>query len=230
MTTSGTTAFTLDLGDLIEEAWERCGSASATGYDLRTSRRSLNILFADWANRGVNLWTLDSGSVVLTPGTATYALPADTVDVLDCVIRVGAGSASTQNDQSIMRISASTYSVIPNKLNTGRPIQMLVTRGTDNPSVTVYPLPDNSQVYTFVYWRLRRIQDAGTNAAVTSDIPFRMLPALVAGLAYYLAFKIAGAGERLATLKSVYDEAWQAAADEDREKATVRMIPWVGHI
>lgn len=224
MTTSGTAAFNLDLNEIVEEAFERCGSELRTGYDLRTARRSLNLLFADWANRGVNLWTLDSGTIPLIQGTATYNLPADTVDLLEHVIRTGSGNASTQIDVTITRISNSTYSSIPNKLQQARPIQVWVNRQI-TPQITVWPTPDQTGVYQFIYWRLRRIQDAGDGGTYTQDIPFRFLPCLVSGLAYYLALKIPGAMERLPILKEQYDADWDRASSEDREKAAVRFVP-----
>lgn len=223
MTTSGTTTFNLDLTEIVEEAFERCGAESRTGYDLKTARRSLNLLFADWANRGVNMWTFEQGSIPLVQGTATYTLPDDTVDLLEHVIRTGAGNAATQADLTITRISISTYATLPNKLTQGRPIQILVNR-LNSPSVTVWPIPDGAQTYTLVYWRLRRIQDAG-GGVNTMDVPFRFIPCMVAGLAYYLSMKIPGAMERMQTLKAQYDEAWQLASDEDREKASVRFVP-----
>ena len=223
MTTSGVATFNPDLVEIVEEAFERCGGELRTGYDLRTARRSMNLMFTDWANRGVNMWTMEQGQQILTPGTATYNLPADTVDLLDHVIRTGAGSASTQADLTITRISEPTYSSIPNKLQQARPIQIWIER-LNTPRFTVWPVPDNSQTYTLVYWRLRRIQDAG-DGVNTMDMPFRFYNAMVAGLSYYLAMKVPGALERLQILKAQYDEAWQLAADEDREKAAVRFVP-----
>ena len=224
MATSGVTTFNLDLSEIVEEAFERCGAELRTGYDLKTARRSMNLMFADWANRGINLWTVEQGSIPLVQGTATYNLPEYTVDLLEHVIRTGAGSVSTQADLTITRISVSTYSTIPNKLTQARPIQVYINRQEVIPTVTLWPIPDGSQSYSFVYWRLRRIQDAG-NGVNTMDVPFRFLPCLVAGLAYYLAMKIPGAIERMQVLKAQYDEAWALAADEDRDKAAVRFVP-----
>ncbi|CAB4134648.1 hypothetical protein UFOVP274_21 [uncultured Caudovirales phage] len=224
MTTSGTSSFNPDLTEIIEEAFERAGKELRTGYEFRTARRSMNLLFADWANRGVNMWTLDTGTITLVQGTATYDLPSDTVDLLDHVVRTGAGSASTQADLTITRISMPTYSSIPNKLTQARPIQVWVNRQTPIPNITVWPIPDGAQTYQFIYWRLRRIQDAG-NGVNTVDMPFRFLPALVAGLAYYIALKIPEGIERLPILKAQYDEAWQLASQEDREKAAIRFVP-----
>ena len=300
MATSGNATFNLDLTEVVEEAYERTGSELRTGYDLRTARRSLNLLFADWANRGVNMWTFEQGSITLVPGLPTYPVPLDTVDLLEHVIRTGEGSVATQADLTITRISVSTYATIPNKLQQARPIQMWFQRldgsttaaittlsatitSTDTtitvvsaanlasagfilidaetiyygyatgntlfncvraqngttaaahtvgasvytqnlPCVTVWPTPDNSQTYTLVYWRMRRIDDAG-GGVNTMDVPFRFLNCLVAGLAYYLALKVPNAMVRLDVLKAQYDEAWELASTEDREKAAVRFVP-----
>jgi len=241
MTTSGTSGFNLDLTEIVEEAFERAGSEMRSGYDLRTARRSMNLLFADWANRGINLWTVEQGQITLVQGVNTYDLPIDTVDLIEHVIRTNNGQTNNQADLTITRISVSTYATIPNKLQQARPIQVWVNRqsgakypltgapgyanattGVDAPQITVWPTPDSSQTYTFVYWRLRRIQDAG-NGVNTFDIPFRMLPCLAAGLAYYLAVKIAP--DRIGVLKEQYDEAWELAATEDRDKSAVRFVP-----
>ena len=224
MATSGTQAFNLDLSEIVEEAFERCGAELRTGYDLRTARRSLNLLFADWANRGINMWTIEQGSITLVPGTATYNLPIYTVDLLEHVIRTGAGNASTQADLNITRISVSTYATIPNKLTQARPIQVYIDRLSPTPTITVWPVPDSSQTYTFVYWRLRRIEDAG-NGVNTMDVPFRFLPCMIAGLAAYLSLKVPGGLERNQMLQAQYDAAWDLAAGEDREKAAVRFVP-----
>jgi hypothetical protein len=223
MAVSGVATFNLDLTEIVEEAFERAGSELRSGYDLRTARRSLNIMFADWANRGVNMWTFEQGTINLVPGPATYDLPTDTVDLLEHVIRTGAGSASTQADLTITRISVSTYATIPNKLQQARPIQVWIER-LETPRITVWPVPDNSQTYQFVYWRLRRIDDAGSGVN-TMDVPFRFLPCMVAGLSYYLALKVPNGAQRLDVLKQQYDEAWALASEEDREKAAVRFVP-----
>ena len=298
--TSGAVSFNLDLTELVEEAFERAGSELRTGYDLRTARRSLNIMFADWANRGINLWTIETGTIDLVQGQNTYPLPNDTIDLLEHVIRTGGNLASTQADLTITRISVSTYATIPNKIQQARPIQIWIQRfngqtsptgltldgaitstdttitldsvvglpaagfikidseiinygyidgnilyncfraqqnttaasHTDNttvyweqvPAVTVWPTPDNAQQYTLVYWRLRRTQDAGGGVNIM-DVPFRFIPCMAAGLAYYVAGKIPTGMERLPILKAQYDEAWELAAYEDHEKAALRLVP-----
>lgn len=231
MTTTGTAAFNLDLNDIIEEAYERCGVELRTGYEMRTARRSLNLLTIEWANRGINLWIIEQGSIALTQGTISYNLPVDTIDLLDSVIRTGTGA--NQTDINISRISVSTYATIPNKNAQGRPIQVWIDRqsgatepttGINYPTVNVWPSPDQDNFYTYIYWRLKRIQDAG-NGTNTQDIPFRMLPCLIAGLAFYLAMKIPEALPRLEMLKIEYENQWLLASSEDREKAALRLAP-----
>ena len=231
MTTSGTTGFNLNLNELVEEAFERCGAELRTGYDLRTARRSLNLLTIEWANRGINLWTIEQGQIAMVQGQIVYDLPVDTIDLLDHVVRTQTGQGQT--DINITRISVDTYSTIPNKNAQGRPIQVWINRqsgatepvsGVAYPQINVWPAPEQSNYYTFVYWRLRRIQDAG-NGITTQDIPFRFLPCMVAGLAYHLSKKIPGALERTQMLKAEYEELWEQAADEDREKAALRIAP-----
>jgi hypothetical protein len=230
VTTSGTNAFNLDLNDIIEEAFERCGVEVRTGYEHRTARRSLNLLTIEWANRGINLWTIEQGSIPMVQGQIVYTLPVDTIDLLDQVIRTQTGV--NQTDINISRISVSTYATIPNKNTQGRPIQVWIDRQSGAteptsvaaPEIYVWPTPDQSNFYTFVYWRLRRIQDAGTGTS-TQDIPFRMLTCLVAGLAYYLSLKIPEAANRIEMLKMAYEEQWLLASSEDREKASLRLAP-----
>ena len=240
MTTTGTSVFNLELSDLIEEAAERVGYEIRSGYDFRTARRSLNLLLITLANQGINLWTIEQIEIPLIQNQATYDLPVDTIDLLDSVTRTGTGQ--NQTDLNINRISETTYSTIPNKNATGRPIQVWVNRqsgatypttGVKYPQITVWPTPDQgtalSPYYTFVTWRMRRIQDAG-NAVNTQDIPFRFLNVLVAGLAYYLSMKRENIDpNRVAMLKADYDLHLQQAQDEDREKASLRFVPRLLH-
>lgn len=237
MTTTGTALFNIDLSEIIEEAFERAGSELRSGYDFKTARRSLNLLLIEWGNKGINLWCVEQGQIVLSTGQAVYNLPIDTVDLLDHVIRTGSGQ--NQSDITISRISGSTYSTIPNKNALGKPIQVWINRqsgattptGVASPTINVWPTPQapDSQ-YTFVYWRLKRMQDAG-NGVNTQDIPYLFLPALVAGLAYYLSMKLPGMDlQRAQALKMVYDEQFQLAADENREKAPVRVVPRMAFI
>jgi|TARA_R100000234_G_scaffold101768_2_gene70913 hypothetical protein len=228
MATSGTTAFDMDFTEIAEEAWERAGREMRSGYDLRTARRSMNLLTIEWQNRGINLWTIDEGSVTLTAGTSEYDLPADTIDLLEQVIRTGQGNQSTQSDLTITRISVSTYASIPNKLSRGRPIQVWIERLRDNPKVNFWPVPDTND-YIFRYWRMRRIQDAG-DGVETADMNYRFLPCLVAGLAYNIALKEPELVERVSLLKQVYEEQFQIAAGEDREKTPARFVPRVARI
>ena len=226
MTTSGTTAFNMDFTEIAEEAWERAGREMRSGYDLRTARRSMNLMTIEWQNRGLNLWTIDEGTVSLTSGTAQYTLPTDTVDLLEQVIRTGSGS--TQQDLTINRISVSTYASIPNKTTTGRPIQFWIERLVDAPRINVWPVPDSND-YTFKYWRMRRIEDAGAGVQ-TADMPFRFLPCLVAGLAYHIAMKVPELADRIPMLKATYEEEFDRAASEDRVKTNARFVPRIGRI
>jgi hypothetical protein len=300
MTTTGSTLFNMDFTEIAEEAWERAGREMRSGYDLRTARRSMNLMTIEWQSKGINMWTMEQGIINLTPGLATYALPTDTIDLLEHVIRTGSNTASTQADLTITRISVSTYATIPNKLSQARPIQVWIQRlsgetnptasvvqtavaatdttitlnsvvglagagfirldnediyytyvtgnvlggvyrGQNNttaashtvgtavfvpqlPAVTVWPTPDNTTPYQFVYWRLRRVQDAG-GGVETADMNFRFLPCVVAGLAYHIAVKTPDLMPRIQMLKQMYDETFEIAAGEDREKAAVRFVP-----
>lgn len=303
MATTGISTFNLDVNDLVEEAFERCGRELRTGYDFRTARRSLNLLAVEWANRGINLWTIEQGQIALYPNQSIYALPVDTIDLLDQVTRTGSGQ--NQVDLNINRISESTYSTIPNKNASGRPIQVWINRQTgqsnattatltsnidstittvpitgiaqlpssgfikiDNetiaysaingtdlvycgrgangtvaashlagapvtlqnlPSINVWPMPDQGSVgspyYTFIYWRMRRMQDAGTGTS-HEDIPFRFLECLIAGLAYKLSMKLPDVDPgRIPMLQAEYEKQWLLASEEDREKAANRYVP-----
>ena len=238
--TADTTSFNPNLNEVFEEAFERCGLELRTGYDFRTARRSMNFMLTEWANRGINLWTIEQGSVNLVQGQTTYDLPIDTVDLLEHVIRTDSGQGPNQTDLNITRISVSTYSTIPNKLAQGRPIQVWVNRQSGQkvgsevavpkyPQINVWPCPDQGTAqqpyYIFYYWRLKRLFDAGDGTNVV-DIPCRFLNAMVAGLAYMIAVKKPEVDPmRVQGLKMMYDEAWQLAADEDREKAPMHFVP-----
>ena len=228
MTTSGTTAFNMDFTEIAEEAWERAGREMRSGYDLRTARRSMNLMTIEWQNRGINMWTVDSGTVNLVAGTSRYSLPADTIDLMEHQIRTSNGNAATQSDLTISRISVSTYASIPNKLTQGRPIQLYVERLRDEPHVNIWPVPNNNN-YVLYYWRMRRVQDAGAGAQ-TADMNFRFFPCLVAGLAYYIAMKVPELVDRIPMLKAVYDEQYDLAAGEDREKTAERFVPRIARI
>lgn len=220
MATSGTTTFNLSIDDLVEEAFERCGMRPQSGYQLSSARRSLNLLFLDWANRGLNLWTIEQATYPLTQGVNQISLDASVVNVLEAVIRQN--SQGTNTDVYIERISREDWLNVPDKTSQARPAQFYVER-TNTPKVYFYPAAD--QNYTFVYYRIRRIQDAGdyTNEA---DVNFRFLPCLASGLAYYLSLKFAP--DRAAALKALYDEDFTRAALEDRDTASVQFVPDLG--
>lgn len=220
MTTSGTAVWNLDIADLIEEAYERAGLEARTGYDFRTARRSLNILSAEWSNRGLNLWTVQENTLVLTPGVKTYSLDADTIDIIETMIRVNTSGSAL--DYTVSRIGVGDYAALPNKNTTGRPLQIYVNRQV-NPEYTLWPVPDLP--YTILYWTMRRIQDA-TAASDVMDMPVRFVPCLAAGLAYQIAMKRPEAASRLQMLKQEYLEQFQLAADEDRGREPARFVPW----
>lgn len=307
MSTSGLSSFNLNLNELVEEAFERCGQELRTGYDLRTARRSLNLLTIEWANRGINLWTVEQGQIIMNTGQAIYPIPVDTIDLLDHVVRTNNGQGNNQIDINITRISESTYITIPNKNATGRPIQVWINRQTGTiantpqttlaaaitsdtqttitlssvanlptqgfiniggetigyqnivgnqivnawrgqngttatthangasvfvnnlPCINVWPTPNPpGNQYTFVYYRLRRMQDAGKPGTTTEDIPFRFINCMVAGLAYNLSIKLPNVSqERIMMLKADYEQQWDIASTEDREKAAARYVPRV---
>lgn len=220
MTVSGTKSFELDVSDYIEEAYERCGIEVRTGYDQRTARRSLNLVLADWANRGLNQWTITQDTVTVTAGQASYYLNASDIDVLQSVIRNTTGSGATQQyDLTMERVSREYYTNIPNKLTQGRPVQLFMDRQII-PVMYIWPVPD--QTYYMIINKLVRMDDA--NAGVnTMQMPFRFYPCLAAGLAYYLALK--KAPERVQMLKAVYDEEFTRAATEDRDRASLSLTP-----
>ena len=220
MSTSGTTDFNLSIDDLIEEAFERCGMRMTSGYQLSSARRSLNLLFLDWANRGLNLWTIEEATFPLVEGSRVLNLPLDTVNVLSAVIRQT--TTGQQQDVSIDRISREEYLDLPNKTTQARPAQFYVER-SNTPQAYLYPAAD--QVYTFVYYRIRRIQDAG-NYENTSDVNFRFLPCLASGLSYMLSLKYMP--DRTGALKQIYEEDFLRAALEDRDTASFHIVPDFG--
>jgi hypothetical protein len=303
--TTGQTAFNLDLTELVEEAFERCGSELRSGYDFRTARRSINLMTIEWSNRGINLWTVEECAIPLVTNQGVYPVPADTIDILDMVTRTSNASTSNQTDINLSRISESTYSTIPNKLTNGRPIQVWFNRQTsltngaasttvaagspitatattitltstaglgstgfikidsetigytnisgnqlvncwrgqngttaathaagasvyiqNLPCVNVWPTPDSGGgPYTLVYWRMRRLQDAGDGVNI-QDIPFRFINCFVAGLAYMLSVKLQQVDpQRMMSLKADYEEQFALASTEDRETAPVRFVP-----
>lgn len=225
MATSGTFAFTLDLADAMEEAYERCGLELRSGYDYRTARRSLNMLMLEWQNRGLNLWSVKNTSQTLTAGTSTYALTSEKLEIVEAVCRTDAGDTSLQADLSMTRISVATYAQQTNKLTDGRPIQYFVERTPSNLNIIVWPVPDDAKTYVFNYYYIERIEDAGTSANLNMDIPARYLPCLTAGLAYYISMKKPEAQSLAPMLKQVYDEQWEMASDAAREKASFQVSP-----
>lgn len=231
MATSGTTTWNPDIAELCEEAYERAGLELRSGYDLKTARRSLNFLLTEWANKGLNLWTVRSGTITLVPGQKTYTsadgLPADAVDYIEHVCRTNNSGINT--DISLSRISVSTYANIPTKDSPGRPYQIYVNRAVDSPTITLWPVPDSSAVYTLAYWYLKREDDATNPVSQTIQVPFRFYNALVAGLSYHIALKKPEASDRISMLKDLYDEAFQLAADEDRDRASVRFTPFTDY-
>lgn len=231
MTTSGTTSWNPDILECVEEAYERAGLELRSGYDLKTARRSLNFILTEWSNKGLNLWSVSSGTITLVPGQKTYTsadgLPANAVDYIEHVCRTA--NAGIPTDISLNRISVSTYANIPTKDQTGRPYQIYVNRATVSPQITLWPVPDSSTTYTLAYWYLKRLDDATNPGSQTIEIPFRFYNALTAALAYHIALKRPEAQERISMLKDLADEAFQLAADEDRDRASVRFTPFVGY-
>ena len=219
MASSGSRDFDLDVAEIIEEAYERCGLEVRTGYDARTARRSLNLMFADWANRGLNLWTVQQATQALTAGTATYTFTSDYADLLEVVVR------RSSTDFELSKMSRSEYLTVPNKSTQGRPSQYYYNRQI-SPQITLWPTPENS-TDTLVYYYVQRIQDV--DALVnTTDAPFRFLPCMVAGLAYYTALK--KAPERVQLLKVVYEEEFQRAADEDEDRVPLKLQPSIQYL
>lgn len=218
MASSGSRNFDLDTAEIIEEAYERCGLEMRTAYDAKTARRSLNLMFADWANRGLNLWTVKQATLTLVANQATYTFTADYSDLLEVVVRKG------NIDTELTRMSRGEYLSLPNKNQAGKPTQFFYNRQI-SPEMTLWPVPDNAD--TLVYYYVQRIDDMDT-LGNTADTPFRFLPCVVAGLAYYLALKYAP--ERVQMLKSIYEEEFQRAADEDEDRVPLRLQPSMSYL
>jgi hypothetical protein len=225
MATSGTTSFTLDMGDIVEEAFERAGLELRSGYDLRTARRSLNLMLLEWQNRGLNLWTVQSAELPLVAGVGKYTLTGDKLDIVEMALRTDAGNASKQSDLNMNRISVSSYARQTDKLTEGRPIQYYVERTPAGITLNLWPVPDSRQSYTLSYYYMSRIEDTGSAASFNIDIPDRFLPCLVAGLAFHIASKRPEAMQMVAPLKQMYEEQWSIAADSFREKASLFVSP-----
>ena len=227
MATSGTYTFNLDLGDIVEEAFERAGLVVRSGYDYRTARRSLDMLMLEWQNRGLNLWTVQEGTTSITAGTSRYALSADILDIIEAFVRTDAGSTTQQVDQPLSRISVSQYAHLSNKLTQAKPLQYWLEKDPGAIAFNLWPVPDDNETYTLVYYYMQRVDDTGAVASNNMDVPSRWLPALVAGLAYHIAIKKPEVSDRTAMLKELYEEQWVLAADADREKAALYLAPSV---
>ena len=213
---------TPDLPDLFEEAYERAGLEMSTGYDLRTGRRSLNLLMLEWQNRGLNLFTIDQGTLALTAGTASYDMPADTIDLIEGSIRTGSGT--NQVDRILQRVSVSQYAQQSNKNTQGKPSQVFVERLPTVTRVTFWPVPDSAD--TFSFFRLKGIDGLSACLGTTAAVPPRFVPCLVAGLAYYIAMKKPEAAARVAPLKQEYEFQFELAAGEDSESSSIKFVPY----
>jgi len=225
MATSGTTAFTLDLGDIMEEAYDLCGSELRSGYDYRGAKRALNLIFLEWQNKGLNLWKIEQGTQTLTAGTSSYALPSSALEVVDAFIRTNAGDTNEQFDQRLNRISRTEYNHQAIKLLQSRPTQFYIDKGTSSNNIVLWSTPDSSETYTLVYDYIQKIEDAGNPASNNADVPSRYLPCLTYALAYNLACKIPEAQNRVPMIKQRYDELWNEVSDADRERAAIRFVP-----
>jgi len=222
MATSGTTTFNLDIDDVIEESFERCGIRNTKGYDLKSSRRSLNLLFSEWGNRGIHLWKVELKNQLLTAGTITYSTPTDCSDVLEAYVSTSQSITSSTQDVSLTKIDRSAYAALPNKGQTGQPSQYYVDRQT-TPTISLYLAPD-ANTYTFLkYYYIQRIEDAGayTNQA---DLPYRFLPCMVSGLSFYLSQKYAP--ERIQALKLLYEDELERALQEDGQRTSLYISPF----
>ena len=225
MATSGTTAFNLDISDIMEEAYDLCGLELRSGYSYRGAKRALNLVFLEWQNKGLNLWTVAQGSDTLISGTNTYSLDASAMDVIDAFIRTNVGDASKQFDQRLNRISRTEYNHQATKLTQSKPTQFYVDKDNDSVKIILWSTPDSNESYLLVYDYVKRIEDVGSVASNNADVPTRYLPCLTYALAYNLACKSPEAQQRVPMIKLRYDELWNDVSDADREKASVRFVP-----
>ena len=225
MATSGTTAFTLDLGDIMEEAYDLCGSELRSGYDYRGAKRALNLIFLEWQNKGLNLWTIEQGSATLTAGTSSYTIDASALDVVDVFIRTNVGNTSNQFDQRLNRISRTEYNHQSNKLTQSKPTQFYVDKDNDSVKIILWSTPDSQETYTLIYDYVKKIEDVGIVASNEADVPTRYLPCLTYALAYNIACKSPEAQQRVPMIRQRYMELWEEVSEADREKASIRFVP-----
>ena len=225
MATSGTTTFNLDLSDIMEEAYELCGLTMRSGYDYRTARRALNLIFLEWQNKGLNLWKIEQATQTLTAGTSSYAAETSALEIVDAFIRTDSGDTNKQFDQQLTRISRTEYNHQAKKLTQSKPTQFFADKGTSGINIVLWATPDDTQTYTLVYDYIKRIEDAGNVASNNADVPSRYLPCLTYALAYNLACKIPEAVNRVPMIKQRYDELWNDVSDADRERAPVKFVP-----
>ena len=230
MATSGTTTFNLDLSDIIEEAYELCGLELRSGYEYKTARRALDLLFLEWQNRGLNLFTVETGTQTLTEGTLSYTLDSNVLDIIEAFIRTDADDTSKQTDQTLRRISVSEYAHISNKLNKGKPSLFYFDRNISIPAIKLWSSPDGNATYTLVYYYVKKIEDTGNVGTNNTAVPTRYLPCMTYGLAYNIACKNNDALQKVPMIKQKYEELWNDVSDADRERASVRFVPFNNHI
>jgi len=225
MATSGTTTFNLDISDIMEEAYDLCGLELRSGYSYRGAKRALNLVFLEWQNKGLNLWTIEQGSATLVAGTSSYTAESSALDIVDVSIRTNAGNVDDQFDQRLNRISRTEYNHQASKLTQSKPTQFYVDKDNDSVKIVLWATPDSAETYTLIYDYVKRIEDVGTVASNNADVPTRYLPCLTYALAYNLACKSPEAIQRVPMIRQRYMELWDEVSDADREKAAVRFVP-----
>tara|TARA_R100000231_G_scaffold17267_2_gene17939 strand:- start:3047 stop:3739 length:693 start_codon:yes stop_codon:yes gene_type:complete len=225
MATSGTTTFNLDLSDIMEEAYELCGLTMRSGYDYRTARRALNLIFLEWQNKGLNLWKIEQATQTLTAGTSSYAAETSALEIVDAFIRTDSGDTNKQFDQQLTRISRTEYNHQAKKLTQSKPTQFFADKGTSGINIVLWATPDDTQTYTLVYDYIKRIEDAGNVASNNADVPARYLPCLTYALAYNIACKEPDAINKVNMIRGRYLELWNEVSESDRERAAVKFVP-----